>query len=227
MDIKDILSRVDHTDLGVTSTAGDIRALCRDAAEFHTAAVCVPQSRVALAADVLRGTGVAVCTVIGFPNGYDSTAAKVFQAKNAISEGAEEIDTVVNLGDVKDGRYDLVLAELRMLREACGGNILKVIVETCLLTEEEKIELCRVVSRSGADFIKTSTGFSRAGATLADVELFRKHVEPHVRIKAAGGISSIEDAARFIELGADRLGTSRIVKAVREMAAGSGITAEV
>lgn len=215
MDIKDILSRVDHTDLGVTSTADEIRALCADAARYHTASVCVPQSRVALAAECLRGSDVAVCTVIGFPNGYDSTAAKVFQARDAIGNGATEIDTVINLGDVKDGRFDLILEELRALKAACGENILKVIVETCLLTEAEKIEMCRVVSESGADFIKTSTGFSKAGATFADVELFRAHVAPHVKIKAAGGISSIEDAERFIELGADRLGTSRIVKIVK------------
>lgn len=218
MDIKDILSRVDHTDLGVTSTADDIRALCADAARYHTASVCVSQSRVALAAECLCGSDVAVCTVIGFPNGYDSTAAKVFQARDAIGNGAAEIDTVINLGDVKDGRFDLILEELRALKAACGENILKVIVETCLLTEAEKIEMCRVVSESGADFIKTSTGFSKAGATFADVELFRAHVAPHVKIKAAGGISSIEDAERFIELGADRLGTSRIVKIVKAAA---------
>ncbi len=212
MDIRDILSRVDHTDLGVTSTADDIRALCADAAAFRTASVCVPQSRVALAAECLRGTGVAVCTVIGFPNGYDSTEAKVFQAKRSIADGASEIDTVINLGDLKDGRFDMILDELRALKSACGDNILKVIVETCLLSEDEKVEMCRVVSESGADYIKTSTGFSKSGATFEDVALFKAHVAPHVKIKAAGGISSIEDAERFIELGADRLGTSRIVK---------------
>jgi deoxyribose-phosphate aldolase len=160
MELKDILRRVDHTDLGVTSTEADIRALCADAAKYRTASVCVPQSRVALAAELLAGTDVAVCTVIGFPNGYDSAAAKVFQAKDAIRNGATEIDTVINVGFVKDGRIDLVLDELRLIKAACGDNILKVIVETCLLTEEEKIEMCRVVSESGADFIKTSTGFS-------------------------------------------------------------------
>lgn len=219
MDVKDILRRVDHTDLGVTSTEDDIRALCADAAKYHTASVCVPQSRVALAAECLAGTNVAVCTVIGFPNGYDSTAAKVFQAKDAIANGATEIDTVIDLGYVKDGRFDLVLAELREIKAACGDNILKVIVETCLLTEEEKIEMCRVVSESGADFIKTSTGFSKAGATFEDVALFKAHVAPHVKIKAAGGISSLEDAERFIELGADRLGTSRVVKLVKALEA--------
>ena len=219
MNVNDILRRVDHTDLGVTSTEADIRALCADAAKYHTASVCVPQSRVALAADCLRGTDVAVCTVIGFPNGYDSAAAKVFQATDAINNGATEIDTVINLGCVKDGRYDLILDELREIKAACGDNILKVIVETCLLTEAEKIEMCRVVSESGADFIKTSTGFSTGGATFDDVALFKAHVAPHVRIKAAGGISSLEDAARFIELGADRLGTSRVVKLVKALEA--------
>lgn len=215
MNVNDILRRVDHTDLGVTSTEADVRALCADAAKYNTASVCVPQSRVALAAGCLAGTDVAVCTVIGFPNGYDSTEAKVFQAKDAIKNGATEIDAVINLGDLKDGRYDLILDELRAIKAACGDRILKVIVETCLLTEAEKIEMCRVVSESGADFIKTSTGFSKGGATFEDVALFKKHVAPHVRIKAAGGISSLEDAARFIELGANRLGTSRIVKLVK------------
>ena len=218
MDIKDILARVDHTDLGVTSTEADIRALCADAAKYRTASVCVPQSRVVLAAECLAGTNVAVCTVIGFPNGYDSTAAKVFQAKDAIKNGATEIDTVINLGFVKDGRFDLVLDELKQIKAACGDNILKVIVETCLLTEAEKIRMCRVVSESGADYIKTSTGFSKAGATFEDVALFKAHVAPRVRIKAAGGISSVADAERFIELGADRLGTSRIVKIVKQTA---------
>ena len=217
MNVNDILRRVDHTDLGVTSTSADIIALCADAAKYHTASVCVPQSRVALAAERLAGTDVAVCTVIGFPNGYDSAEAKVFQAKDAIKNGATEIDTVINVGFVKDGRFDLVLDELRAIKAACGDNILKVIVETCLLTEAEKIEMCRVVSESGADFIKTSTGFSKAGATFEDVALFKAHVAPHVRIKAAGGISSLEDAERFIELGADRLGTSRVVKLVKAL----------
>ena len=218
MDINEILRRVDHTDLRVDSTEADIRELCADAAKYRTASVCVPQSRVALAARLLSDTDVAVCTVIGFPNGYDSAAAKVFQAKDAIKNGATEIDTVINIGDVKDGRFDLVLGELKQIKAACGDLILKVIVETCLLSEAEKIEMCRVVSESGADFIKTSTGFSKAGATFEDVALFAAHVAPHVKIKAAGGISSIEDAERFIELGADRLGTSRIVKIVKQTA---------
>ena len=222
MELNDILCRVDHTDLGVTSSEADVRALCADAAKYHTASVCVPQSRVALAAKCLAGTGVAVCTVIGFPNGYDSAAAKVFQAKDAISNSASEIDTVINIGFVKDGRFDLVLEELRAIKAACGDRILKVIVETCLLTEEEKIEMCRVVSESGAEYIKTSTGFSNAGATFEDVALFKAHVAPHVKIKAAGGIASLEDAERFIELGADRLGTSRIVKLVKAREENSG-----
>lgn len=217
MDLCEILKRVDHTNLNPCATETDMLSLCAEAVKYSTASVCVPQSYVPLAAKYLADSDVAVCTVIGFPNGYDSTAAKVFQTKDAIEAGADEIDMVINLGWVKDGAYDKVLAEISEVKKACGNKILKVIIETCLLTDEEKIEMCRVVFESGADYIKTSTGFSTAGATPHDVELFAANVAPEVKIKAAGGISSIEDAERFISLGADRLGTSRIVKLVKEM----------
>lgn len=216
MEISEILKRVDHTNLNPCATADDIRVLCADAAHYHTASVCVPQSYVTLAAECLADSDTAVCTVIGFPNGYDTTAAKVFQTKDSIANGADEIDMVVNLGWVKDGAFDKVEGEIAEIKKACGDKILKVIIETCLLTDEEKIEMCLVVSRSGADYIKTSTGFSTAGATHHDVEIFAANVDSHVKIKAAGGISSIADAEDFISLGADRLGTSRIVKIVKE-----------
>ncbi|WOC31686.1 MULTISPECIES: deoxyribose-phosphate aldolase [Caproicibacterium] len=215
MEKQKILSMVDHTLLAQTATWAEIKQICDDAMHYKTASVCIPASYVKQAKEYV-GERMAVCTVIGFPNGYTTTAAKVFEAKDALANGADEIDMVINLGWVKDGLYDRVLAEIRALREACGSHILKVIIETCLLTEEEKIRMCEVVTESGADFIKTSTGFSTAGATLADVELFRKHIGANVRIKAAGGISSLEDAEKFVELGASRLGTSRIVKIVKQ-----------
>lgn len=214
MEISEILSHVDHTLLTQTATWAEIRRICDDAVNYKTASVCIPPSYVKRAAEYLAGR-IPVCTVIGFPNGYATTAVKVLETKDALQNGAEEIDMVINLGYVKDGRFDLVLDEIRQLKAASAGHILKVIVETCLLTEEEKIRMCEVVTESGADFIKTSTGFSTAGATFADVELFSKHVGPNVRIKAAGGIGSLEDAEKFIRLGASRLGTSRIVKIIK------------
>lgn len=214
MEIREILSRVDHTLLTQTATWPEIRQICDDAAKYQTASVCIPPSYVGRCAEYLAGR-VPVCTVIGFPNGYATTAVKVFETKDALQNGAEEIDMVANLGYVKDGRFDLVLDEIRQIKAACGSHVLKVIIETCLLTEEEKIRMCGVVTESGADFIKTSTGFSTAGATFEDVALFAKHVGPNVRIKAAGGISSLADAEKFISLGAARLGTSRIVKIIK------------
>lgn len=214
MDHQKILRMVDHTLLTQTATWEEIKQICDDAIQFGTASVCIPASYVKRAKEYV-GDRMAVCTVIGFPNGYSTTATKVFEAKDAIANGADEIDMVVNLGYVKDGRFDLLLDEIRQIKGACGSHILKVIVETCLLTEEEKIRMCQIVTESGADFIKTSTGFSSAGATFDDVALFRQYVGPHVRIKAAGGISSLEDAERFIELGAARLGTSRIIKLIK------------
>lgn len=215
MEIKDILSKVDHTLLSVTATWDEIRAIVDDGIKYGTASVCIPASYVKEAAEYANGR-VAICTVIGFPNGYDTTAAKVFMAEDAVKNGADEVDMVVNLGWVKDGRYDEQLDEIKRIKAACNGKILKVIIECCKLTEKEKIELCRVVSESGADYIKTSTGFGGGGATREDVALMAEHSAPHLKIKAAGGISSIKDAEDFIALGASRLGTSRIVKAVKE-----------
>ena len=217
MDIKDILAKVDHTLLGQTATWDEIRAICDDGMKYGCASVCIPASYVKQAAEYVDGK-LPICTVIGFPNGYATTEAKCFMAADAVKNGAEEVDMVINIGWVKDKKYDDVLAEIRAIKAACNGKLLKVIIETCLLTDEEKIALCKCVSDSGADYIKTSTGFSKAGATFADVELFAKHVAPHVKIKAAGGISSIEDAERFVALGADRLGTSRIVKIAKGLA---------
>ena len=216
MDIKTILSYCDHTLLAQTATWEEIKAICDDGMRYQTASVCIPASYVKQAADYVEGK-LAICTVIGFPNGYATTAAKCFMTRDAVENGADEIDMVINLGWVKDKRWDDLLAEIRAVKEACGGKLLKVIIETCLLTDEEKIELCRIVSESGAEYIKTSTGFSKAGATFHDVELFAAHVAPHVKIKAAGGISSIEDAEKFLALGASRLGTSRIVKIAKAM----------
>lgn len=215
MDVKKILKAVDHTLLAQTATWGEIRALCDDAVKYGTASVCIPASYVKQAKQYLGGR-MAVCTVIGFPNGYSTTAAKVFETEDAVKNGADEIDMVVNIGWVKDQKWMDLLAEIRAIRAACEGKILKVIIETCLLTDEEKIELCRIVSESGADYIKTSTGFSQGGATFPDIALFAKHVGKHVKIKAAGGISSLEDAQKFLELGASRLGTSRVVKIVKQ-----------
>ena len=216
MDIKTILSYCDHTLLAQTATWAEIQAICDDGMNYQTASVCIPASYVKQARDYV-GDKLAICTVIGFPNGYATTAAKCFMTKDAVENGADEIDMVINLGWVKDQKWDDLLAEIKAVKEACGGKLLKVIIETCLLTDEEKIKLCWIVSRSGADYIKTSTGFSKAGATFHDVELFAAHVEPHVKIKAAGGISSIEDAEQFIKLGASRLGTSRIVKIAKSL----------
>ena len=214
MDNKTILGTVDHTLLQKTATWAEIKQICDDGVAYGCASVCIPAGYVKQASEYL-GDKLAVCTVIGFPNGYSTTAVKVFETKDAISNGAKEIDMVINIGWAKDGRWDELLEEIRAIKAACGDLVLKVIVETCLLTDEEKIKLCEIVSKSGADFIKTSTGFSTAGATREDVALFKAHVESHVKIKAAGGISSLQDAADFLALGADRLGTSRIVKLVK------------
>ena len=211
MNISEILAKCDHTLLATTATWADIKAICDDGLKYKTASVCIPASFVKQAKEYV-GNQLAICTVIGFPNGYDTTAAKCFMAYDAVSHGADEVDMVINIGWAKDGLWDQLTDEIRQVKAHCCGKILKVIIETCLLTDEEKIALCKCVSDSGADYIKTSTGFSTAGATFADVALFAKHVAPHVKIKAAGGISSLEDAEKFIALGADRLGTSRIVK---------------
>ena len=215
MDVHEILAAVDHTLLSVTATKEDIAALCREAAEYGCASVCVPPSYVALAKSYTQGT-VPVCTVIGFPNGYSSTAVKVFETQDAIRNGADEIDMVINLGWIKDRLYSDILAEIKTVRTACRGKILKVIVETCLLTDEEKSRMCAIVSAAGADYIKTSTGFSSHGATREDIALFDKHKGPTLGIKASGGIRTLEDAQDFLRLGASRLGTSRIVKLVKE-----------
>ncbi len=214
MNREELLGRVDHTVLSQTATWEDIRTLCDDAVAYQTASVCIPPSYVKRAKEYL-GDRMSVCTVIGFPNGYNTTAVKVFETEEAIREGADEIDMVVNLGDVRMGEFEKVTEEIRAIKKACGEKVLKVIVETCLLTEEEKEALCRAVTEAGADYIKTSTGFSTAGATFADVELFAAHVGPGVKIKAAGGIGSFDDAGKFVSLGADRLGTSRLVKIVK------------
>ena len=210
-ELQNILSRVDHTLLAQGATWKEIKAICDDGIKYGCASVCIPASYVKQAAEYVAGR-IPVCTVIGFPNGYDTTAAKCFMASDAVDNGADEVDMVINIGWAKEGKWDDITAEIAAIKKACKGKLLKVIIETCLLTDEEKIAMCKCVSDSGADYIKTSTGFSKAGATFADVELFAKHVAPHVKIKAAGGISSLEDAEKFIELGADRLGTSRIVK---------------
>ena len=214
MELKDILVKCDHTLLGQTATWADIKAICDDGMKFKTASVCIPAAYVKQAKEYV-GDALAICTVIGFPNGYATTAAKCFMAHDAVQNGADEVDMVINIGWAKDAKWDDITAEIRDIKGHCGDKILKVIIETCLLTDEEKIALCKCVSDSGADYIKTSTGFSTAGATFADVELFSKHVAPHVKIKAAGGISNLQDAEDFINLGASRLGTSRIVKAVK------------
>lgn len=223
MDVKEILRHVDHTLLAPTATWEEIRQICDDGIKYGCASVCIPQTYVAHAAHYIAeqqhyGFGqLPVCTVIGFPNGYVPSGIKCMEAESAVADGATEIDMVINLGWVKDQKWDALLEEIKAVKAACCGKLLKVIIETCLLTDEEKIKMCEIVSDSGADFIKTSTGFSTAGATFHDVELFAKHVKPGVRIKAAGGISSLEDAEKFIELGASRLGTSRVVKIVKKM----------
>lgn len=218
MDLKTILSKTDHTLLAQTATWPEIQQICDDGIKYHTASVCIPASYVKRASEYAKGR-VAICTVIGFPNGYDTTAAKVFEAEDAVKNGADEVDMVINLGYVKDGLFDKVQDEIQQVKAACGNHILKVIIETCLLTQEEKIKMCEIVTRSGADFIKTSTGFSTGGATFDDVKLFREHVGPNVKVKAAGGIKTLADAEKFISFGADRLGTSRIVRLVKEQAA--------
>jgi len=211
MEIKDILAKCDHTLLAQTATWAEIKAICDDGMKYNTASVCIPASFVRQAKEYV-GDRLAICTVIGFPNGYATTAAKCFMAHDAVSGGADEVDMVINIGWAKEGKWDAITEEIRQIKAHCCGRILKVIIETCLLTDEEKIALCKCVTDAEADFIKTSTGFSTAGATFADVELFAKHVGKNVQIKAAGGISSLEDAEKFIALGATRLGTSRIVK---------------
>ena len=211
MELKDILAKCDHTLLAQTSTWEQIKAICDDGMYYKTASVCIPASFVKQAKEYV-GDKLAICTVIGFPNGYATTAAKCFMASDAVDNGADEVDMVINIGWAKEGKWAEITAEIAALKVACKSKLLKVIIETCLLTDEEKIALCKCVTEAKADYIKTSTGFSTAGATFADVELFAKHIGPDVKIKAAGGISSLEDAEKFIELGASRLGTSRIVK---------------
>ena len=211
---KEMLTHVDHTLLTQTASWEEIKQILDDAMKYKVASACIPASYVKEASDYVDGK-LAICTVIGFPNGYDTTASKVFMAKDAINNGASEVDMVINIGWLKDKRYDELEAEIREIKEAVGDKLLKVIIETCLLTDEEKIKMCEIVTKAGADYIKTSTGFSKAGATFEDIKLFSEHVGKNVRIKAAGGISSLEDAYKFLELGADRLGTSRIVKLVK------------
>lgn len=215
MDINVILSKCDHTLLAQTSTWAQIKDICDDGMKYKTASVCIPPSFVKRAKEYV-GDNLQICTVIGFPNGYNTTECKVFETKDAVQNGADEIDMVINIGELKAGNNDYVLNEIKAINEACGGALLKVIIETCLLTDEEKITMCRLVTEAGAEYIKTSTGFSKAGATREDIKLFSENVGPNVKMKAAGGISSIQDAEDFINLGASRLGTSRIVKIVKE-----------
>lgn len=214
MEQNEILSRCDHTLLAQNATWEQIRAICDDGIRYSTASVCIPASYVKQAKEYV-GDKLAICTVIGFPNGYSTTAVKCFETADAVANGADEIDMVINIGWLKDKKYDELLQEIKAVKEACSGKLLKVIIETCLLTDEEKIKMCEIVSASGADYIKTSTGFSTGGATREDVALFAAHVAPHLKIKAAGGIASMEDAEDFVRLGASRLGTSRIVKIVK------------
>ena len=210
MEKRELLSRLDHTLLKQTATWEEIRRICEEGMKYQTASVCIPPCYVKRAKEYVHDK-VNICTVIGFPNGNTTTAVKVLETRDAVENGADEIDMVINLGMVKERDYDRVLEEIQAVKQACGGKVLKVIIETCLLTEDEKLEMCRVVTRSGAEYIKTSTGFSTGGATFADVELMRKHVGEQVKVKAAGGISSVEDAEKFLDLGADRLGTSRLI----------------
>ena len=214
MDIKDILSKVDHILLNPKATWEEIKNICDDGMKYSTASVCIPPSFVKRAKEYV-GNRLKICTVIGFPNGYNTAEVKIFETENAIENGADEIDMVINLGDLMDKNYGNILSEITKIKSVCGERVLKVIIETCLLSEEQKIKMCEIVTKSGADFIKTSTGFSTGGATFEDIELFAKYVGENVKIKAAGGISSIADAEKFISLGADRLGTSRIVKIVK------------
>ena len=217
MELHEILAKCDHTLLSQSATWEDIKAICDDGMKYATASVCIPASFVKQAKEYV-GDKLAICTVIGFPNGYATTAAKCFMASDAVDNGADEVDMVINIGWAKEAKWAEITQEIAAIKAACKGKLLKVIIETCLLTDEEKIQMCKVVTEAGADYIKTSTGFSTAGATFADVELFAKHVAPHVKIKAAGGISSLEDAEKFIELGASRLGTSRVVKIAKGLA---------
>ncbi len=221
MERKQLFQTVDHTLLSQGATWKEIRELCDDAVKYGTASVCIPPSHVKRAKDYL-GDRMAVCTVIGFPNGYSTAAVKIFETEDALENGADEIDMVINIGDLKERNYRKILEEIRSVKSVCGDHILKVIIETCLLTEEEKVKMCELVTEAGADFIKTSTGFSKGGATFADVELFSRHVGPGVRIKAAGGISSFADAEEFLRLGASRLGTSRLVKLAKAEEASHG-----
>lgn len=221
MEKKDILKTVDHTLLAQTATWEDIRMILDDAMKYQTASACIPAAYVKQAAEYVNGR-LPICTVIGFPNGYSTTAVKVFEAKDAIANGADEIDMVINIGYLKDRRYQEIEEEIRRIHEACNGKILKVIIETCLLTQEEKIKMCEIVTKAGAEFIKTSTGFSTSGATFADVELMRRHIGKDVKVKAAGGISSFDDAEEFIRLGAERLGTSRLIKIMKNTDTGNG-----
>ena len=216
MDIKEILKCTDHTNLSPTATWDDIKALCDEGMKYNTASVCIAPSFVKQAKEYV-GDKLKICTVIGFPNGYNKTSVKIYETSQAILAGADEIDMVINLGMLKCKMYAEILSEINLIKNACNGKILKVIIETCLLTDEEKIKMCEIVSESDADYIKTSTGFSTGGATAEDIELFKKHVLPDTKIKAAGGISSIADAEKFIELGADRLGTSRLVKLAKDI----------
>ena len=219
MELKEILNKCDHTLLSQSATWADIKAICDDGMKYETASVCIPASFVKQAKEYV-GEKLAICTVIGFPNGYSTTKAKCFEASDAVDNGADEVDMVINIGWAKEGKWQDLEEEIRQIKASCKGKLLKVIIETCLLTDEEKIAMCGVVTRAGADFIKTSTGFSTAGATFDDVALFAKHVGENVQIKAAGGISSLQDAEEFIRLGATRLGTSRIVKVAKAMEAG-------
>lgn len=225
MELSQILSKCDHTLLSQSATWEQIKGICDDGMKYKTASVCIPASFVKQAKEYV-GSRLAICTVIGFPNGYDTTAAKCFMAMDAVANGADEVDMVINVGWLKDEKYDEVCDEIKAVKAACGNRVLKVIIETCLLTQEEKIVMCKLVTAAGADYIKTSTGFSTAGATFDDVALFAKHVGKNVKIKAAGGISSIADAELFIALGAERLGTSRIVKLAKAMEAGNGAANE-
>lgn len=215
MEIKEILAKCDHTLLAQTATWEEIKAICDDGIKYSTASVCIPPCYVKQAKEYV-GNKLAICTVIGFPNGYNTTAVKEYETLDAIKNGADEIDMVINIGQLKAKNYDYVLNEIKTLKKACGEKILKVIIETCLLTDEEKVKMCRIVTEAKADYIKTSTGFSKAGATFADIKLFAENVGKDVKMKAAGGISSIEDAEEFISLGASRLGTSRVVKIVKQ-----------
>ena len=221
MNTSDVLKIVDHTLLAQTATWAQIREILDDAMKYGTASACIPATYVKQAAEYVQGR-LPICTVIGFPNGYSTTETKVFEARNAIENGANEIDMVINVGFLKDGRYEEVEEEIRKIHEACDGKILKVIIETCLLTDEEKIKMCELVTKAGAEFIKTSTGFSTAGATFADVKLMKEHVGEGVKVKAAGGISSFDDAEEFMRLGTDRLGTSRLVKIMKQTDNGAG-----